>query len=499
MGSKALSGFIAGFKAGWAMIPSKSDEEYQRAKTRALNANAALDEERVKRSGEPDLGAAVKRKQIENYDNLMKNRDAAEKRAVSKPTAIPAGEVAKGPELTDEEVEEGLASPMEFSKGGAVPLPREQRFAEGGAVEPAEDVNWRQEAALTPAIPMPAPKQQTPQQTPQAMGGPAGFSYTAALDAAEEGMNGLVEKYKLDTDQAVDTPESDKRVQQFSEAKGGGDVKQLRQLDQIVDPTQQLSESQRNMKKLAWVYETYRARGQSERAKEAVTDLTETYKMVFNRYQAIAKAAAEGGNIDEAIKAAVRSYAYVPDGNDIQLQKTPDGRFAYSYTDSVTGKVISKGLKTPDEMLQIVTKHGMSSFEDLVSAGAGKRYEELTKGKADAKALDEGKRFAGAIGGAPGSTPSYEGMDREAVSSAATINADRDKVVAEQDEDSRVRREEDAASETPKWTREAATKPATRQEFADIPIGGWFINPEGPQAGVLMQKVRPKAKSAAAQ
>lgn len=484
---KALSGFIKGFVVGWELIPSKNDREYQAAKTRALNAGATLDEEKAKKAAAGTLGAKDQA-YIDNLTDLKRIRQERLDFDRGKPTAVPAAEAAKGPAATDDEIEQQMEGIPELAKGGV--MPKVRRYANGGGVvedEPAGHQEWMAQATTTPAIPVASAPPQAATPTPQSeMNAGPGFSYAAALDAAEVGMNGLVEKYGLDKDEAVDTPEGDKRTRDFSEAKGGGDATQLRQIDEKIGSSPQLSESQLVLKRGAAILEIYRAKGQGARAKEALTELTEIHKGVHNQYKAISQAAAKGGKLDEAIKFGIKAYSYVPDGYDIQLQKAPDGRFALKLTDETTGKVIDRALKTPDEMLQIVTKFNMNSYEDLVSAAAGKRYEELNKTKADAKALDDGKTFAGAIGG----EPRYQGMKQDSIVAAEGINRARQGDVTKADDANKDRL--DTGVSEGRWTKETATEPTTTQEFADLPIGAWFINPKDK---VVMQKVKPKAAS----
>jgi hypothetical protein len=408
----SVSKYLLAFKMGYDLIPSRSEREYEAAKTRYTNAMA--DYYATKNDGD----SAYDAKRIENIDSQIasrKARDATYAESVKKSggskksdlfdgyvddgvsasaapsSAIPAGPgsapaedeapvapVAPPPEEGGGEVWDpyGRAAepePIEetpgLAKGGAVPMPRHmvRRYANGGGV--VEGHGWapeennpmphatRPETALPPsnsftAQPMSAPQ---PQAAPPAEELSPGFSYTAAIDAAQAGIRGMGVKRKGIPDGKADAD--------------AATIEEIKATDRVVDPGKRLSEAQRVMKKLAWGFEAAHQKGDPKAAGEVATSLMKTYKRLSQGYAQMGKTLEEKGDTDGALQAFVRAYAYIPDGREIKISKTPDGRFAYKYTDNVTGEVISKGIQTPDEMLAAASNGFMNRWEDLVTMG----------------------------------------------------------------------------------------------------------------------------------
>jgi len=220
--------------------------------------------------------------------------------------------------------------------------------------------------------------------TPQGLG----FSFAASTDAAKAGLEDVATRFGLNG--AVPDPNKQQRGREAMEnGIEAVDPKQLQEVDKAIGPAvSRLTEDQRNMARLAYVYEFFMKNGEQKRARNAAGDLVQTYRMISNRYGAIAKAAGAEGDIDGAVDAAARAYAYIPDGKDLKIQKNEKGGYVFTYVDSSTGKVIEKGVKSPEEVLQIVTKHGLNNFDELVMASGNK--DEIgamnTRKAAEAKA-----------------------------------------------------------------------------------------------------------------
>jgi hypothetical protein len=264
-------------------------------------------------------------------------------------------------------------------------------------------------------------------------------------------------------------------------------------------------------------------------------------------------AKAEAGDTDGAIAAFVRAYAYVPDGKEVKVQKTKSGRFAYQYVDNVTGKIISKGMMTPEEMLSVATKGHLKSDEDLALAERGPASPATVEALRGAPG-GQGATAGGSdpAGNSAGSQPRYDRMpaseafkvrdlkDKEAddvraagkdqaaaVKDAKKAEADAAKV-AKADEKAAKKAEADAAKvakadakdaarvkadvdkaatsqrnfdqkrldraqELGNWTKENPAAPTTRAEFDQLPVGAWFVNPKDGKVGPKKAKAQPAA------
>jgi hypothetical protein len=280
-------------------------------------------------------------------------------------------------------------------------------YAEGGMVD-EEDLT-QQAVPLTPgAIPMAAGTEQlAPPATAALPGGPTagagampagpppaggareaapdgpGFSYQAAVDAAHAGLDAIEED--------GDTPEPKKPAKTeaipmaagATEAEGPKGVKtpegamtveEMLAMNPIADPKgasgerPRMSESDLTLARLAHAYEGSLKQAKPKLARDIAKSMMKTYEWMSNGYKNLGNAKAAQGDVDGAIGAFVRAYNYIPDGKDLKLQKLKSGRYAYQYTDKITGEVIRKGMATPDEILGVATKGFANRWADLVRA-----------------------------------------------------------------------------------------------------------------------------------
>jgi histone H1/5 len=524
----AVSGFIKGFAAGWAMFPSQSEREYQAAKTRLLKAQAGKYEDDI---GKPDT-TAIKashdmniserrlqetiRHNKENEKNSLKPRATAESADLEVPESALADDGSLNPDVDPAGYEDVVTT---HNKGGPVPaaIPskpkgmRVQRFANGGGVVGEEEMVDEQPAVplsqgaipMAPGTQQLAPEVQQPpapqmnQPTTAAEDAP-GFSYMAAVDAAKAGLAGIAEEGGSEPEaKAIPSP-GDKPKSKGTEP---ATVEQLNELNPIVDPPApnkpKLSESQMNAKKLAWGYEHYLQKGDNKKAKEYAVSMVKTFEDLRNRFNTIAAAKADQGDVDGAIGAALRAYAYVPDGLEVKLQKTKDGRFAYQYKDNVTGKMVSKGLKTPEEMLAIVTRGAASSMDDLVARAADVRQKlapDVAEGVIEGEmpespvSLDEAKAIGGTKArreAAAAKAARYKDTDKNADKRAAEkASADEKKAtakVAADEKKAAAKAKADADKAAAKYPREAPAMVTTREAIVALPDGAHYASPDNPE------------------
>jgi hypothetical protein len=475
--SRDLKDFVAAFQAGYKMIPSQTEKEYEKAK---LEYQKALT--RKMNAEDPGLDSELKRAQIDATKALAEHRRNPQATGYK-------GRYALEPLDEDQQAEvDKIETPTvpedpdvpEFAHGGAVPITRggnpmdwrqmqqqtqpRPRMAGGGisldsmiSQRTRSEMPWNQQpAAPTPqyrprtAIPhyadggvveedqaAPAEEEKLPQ----------GFSYTAVKDAVKGGYESLSEQFKLNG--AVDSPAAGRAKEAMQKGIGAIDPTQLAEVDKAAG-LENMPEDRRNMARLAALWEFYQKQGMPNRAKAASADLLQTYRMIHNRYDAIAKAAAEEGDVDGAVDAALRAYSYIPDGKTIKIKKTDKG-YAYSYTDDETGKVVAKAILSPDEILAAVTNHGMDSFDDLVMASGDK--DEIGKLREDRQA----KRAE----------------TREYNSEKRAVRAENRKKMGavEYDEDGNP-------VGSAEFSKEKPAQIESVEQFDELPIGAWFTNPK---------------------
>lgn len=560
MGSDVLGGFLKGFAAGWAMMPSKDEREYAKAKTAYTRAMADY---YANKGGT----TATEAQRIKESEHRITDRDRRFKDQQRRTDAYVAGQgkskststdVGLGdPELVDnldveeqdpesyyespDDIETAMPEPEpipEFSRGGVVPPPKKRRkmmrYANGGGVVQDEDppvaippvtsnaaakgnrepvvtqVPTRpvplgptapNSARLTPSAPgmpqtvQPPRPEAIPGVEPLPQGGapaqgmpkaPPGFSYTAGYDAAVAGLEDVAKDHKLDLDKpdtAVPDGKPDKKVEAFvKDTKDMASPDQLEQLRQKFDPGKKLSMDQVNMKVAAGVFETYMKMGDPAKATKAAAALVKAYRVYFNRHKALAEAAAKNGQVDEALRNVLQAHAYVPDGMEVKLQKTKDGSFAYQYVDNKTGKLVSRGVKSPDEMLSFVTNGGIGTFEQLLDQAAGdpsvKAFED-----APSPAALKGMGLEGGSGPGDGAvgvpTPGPYKSTTEA--SAVAEHQRRTSEAAN-------RRLDEAVGAGDGKTKETPFRVTSQAELDQLPPGAWVV-----VNGRVGQKQAPKA------
>jgi hypothetical protein len=211
------------------------------------------------------------------------------------------------------------------------------------------------------------------------------FSYQAAHDAAKAGV-----EYSQNHHQDANAPEEGAVTTDMSaasrgrssgyraHASGEGAVTraEYETMRQQVNPNGKLSESEETMAIQAQLWEyTLKEKG-PEAAERAAASVTQYQRMVSDRYKALAKVAAEHGDVTGTVKNTLRSYANIPTGDDLSITQTPDGKnIQAEFTDQQTGKRMQKIIMTPDQMLQWATKGGVQDFDSLLARSAGGRAE----------------------------------------------------------------------------------------------------------------------------
>jgi hypothetical protein len=152
-----------------------------------------------------------------------------------------------------------------------------------------------------------------------------------------------------------------------------------------VDPENKMSDSERTMAALATTYEWNLKRNDPAAADKTAASMMQYFRVASDRYKAMMQVAASHGDVDGTMKMAMKSYGNIPDGKDLKLEKTADGKgIQYSFTDDSTGKVITQGIAPPEQILEFATKGSMHTFDDVLSASAAGRAQQATTAKASA-------------------------------------------------------------------------------------------------------------------
>jgi hypothetical protein len=164
------------------------------------------------------------------------------------------------------------------------------------------------------------------------------------------------------------------QLKAIAAGQGGYTDEEVAALGKSVDPKGEMSESTRKMVGLGSMYQHYLNQGDPEKAQRVAFQLLQNYRSAATRYSALAARAAEGGDMDTAMKAMLKAHANVPDGRDMSLMQDPDdpNKLMYSFTDE-HGKTIVEGIATPKELAAQAMGLAKGGFDKAILTAAGQR------------------------------------------------------------------------------------------------------------------------------
>lgn len=394
-----IKDFLAAAQAGQKIIGAKDDAEYKRAMTRNLNATAQkteddnndeegdkLDKEGKRLSNEAKRAATALTN--ERRGALGDARKLADQPAVvpdytpyrpqrAVPVEVPTPTPDKGMDMSEADpIEDTTLAPDEAvptqlaASGGTI-----KKYAAGGAVE-ADDDEEPDDALPAEAAPAPAVPVATDVSAARRK---ATFSYDAASDAGKEGLREAARL--LGPTGAVAAPGRQRSLRAYAQGAGAADMADMQAAQKAVDPDGAMGDSERNLAALGAVYQFKMSKGDPEGARRAAMSMIQYYRQAASRFAAITAAAVEHGDLDGASKAAMRAYANVPDGKDLKVQKTEDGRISYTFTDLKTGKVMRQGIEPPERLAAEAMGLARGGFDQALLTAAGQRAESEGKGK----------------------------------------------------------------------------------------------------------------------
>ncbi len=261
---------------------------------------------------------------------------------------------------------------------------RTRRYADGGLVDD-------EDAELVPddeaaegemgALPLGAPPAGAPtdvsaqSRQPRVPRGLEGvISPALVADATKAGMTFGLNQYGLAGRGAVPSARTAANARLFAQGHGGLTEQEMQAARQTVDPEGKLTDSQRNMAALGSVYQFWANKGEPEKAQRVAFQMLQYYRNASQRYAAIAAKAAEGGNVDLATKAALKAYANVPDGNDLEIVPDPNGGLMYRLTNA-QGEVVNKGIATPQQLAASAMGLATGGFDKAILTAAGARED----------------------------------------------------------------------------------------------------------------------------
>lgn len=351
--NQELKDFLNGWSAVTKISGSYDDAAYKRARTKYLGSQQGIADEKLKQMMDPER-QALEKGLLRSRSNFLDNggqRGRAIQAPASQEDIAPNAQPVTGPAIDNDIGVKG--------------------YDEGGMVEDDDDDDE------TPMAMASAGSSSSNGLIPEAAYG--GLSAQAANDAVHAGTLQNLQQHGLhQPGTALRQPAN---AQSYLRGRGAAGPMLTQAVLDRVDPKHQLSESQRTMAAYSAVHQYYMQKGEPDKAKKAAAALLQQHRINAGHYNALARAALEGGKIDDAARLATKSYANIPSGKDLQIQNI-DGRIVATATDEATGKVISKKILTPQEFGAALMKVQPDDFDRTITEAAGQRYQQQKQPKA---------------------------------------------------------------------------------------------------------------------
>lgn len=381
--SAEMKDFLGAYEKGQKINASRTDQDYKEQLTKTSKQTYDDNEDPESVTNQTAKAQLDKLKQsIGLSAQARADAHAAHVRSMQPPAPVNSGLYPTGA------INPGAPGPQP-TPGGALPIGQStmntgvDEYADGGLVpddEDPEDIPAQNVGAV-----LINPINQDPRLAAQAtpMGAPTDVSARRRglsgvispdliHDATRAGMTYGAKEYGLMSTGAVQTPAQRAKAQLFAQGHGGLTDQEMDAAKKAVDPEGKLTDSQRNMAALGSVYQFWANKGEGDKASKVAFQMLQHYRNASQRYAAIAAHAAQGGNVDLATKAAMKAYANVPDGNDLELMANPDGGIMYAVT-GPDGNVTTKGIATPQQLAASAMGLATGGFDKAILSAAGSR------------------------------------------------------------------------------------------------------------------------------
>ena len=282
------------------------------------------------------------------------------RRTSALPTVTPPPQMPEdGAPREDDDFPEEVGS---YAEGGLV----DDTFEEGGAA-PGPYFARDQEITKRTALPAPAqaasaPEGQAPQGQPPAA--PQSGGLTSAI---ADGLKYIQSALGM-SQGAIQGPDNN-GARRLAAGEGSFTPQEYGEIRKTVDPGGEMDDAMANIRALEEVHTHYLNKGDHRRAAAAAASLIQ---FTAKQSQFIANMALKENDPVKRAQLVAKAYGFVPDGNTVEVQARPDGTGMFIQKDAKTGKVISEGPYTPQQLAAAAM--GLQNgtvFWDMMTSAAG--------------------------------------------------------------------------------------------------------------------------------
>ena len=264
----------------------------------------------------------------------------------------------------------------------------------------------------------------------------------AAIDSIDRGRNRAIknilnftaEAYGTTQETAVETPEQQMAMEDYLLGEGEGvvaddeDVDKAKKLvkDAVGEEAEGWSTAEENLYTLSAMWEVALAEGDIETANRMGAAILQNYRRSSSQWLAVAQAAADDGELDDATEAIVKAYAFIPDGREVDVKGDKEKGYTLEIKNIATGEVEFKDLLSPEQMYAQIMGFSPADFDRQILFAAGMdeqktrdevgpafvaqfpQYEHFTiREVEEARLLEAAKRKSGGTGQGA-NVPSFE-------------------------------------------------------------------------------------------
>lgn len=366
-------------------LEAKTERDKAIAEGRVGNYNSLIENRGKPKAAKPEKGA------IPLVEDPDAENAAAARVGGTPPAAAPAATPAPGPRSalpvppamvgeasdddepdTDDDDETEVAG---YARGGIV-----QKFAAGGSVEqapqrmaalPVDGGDYPPAQSFEKTAPAPAAEPEPAEQpdgdshsksstgfdvtevlkswgSPPLKGSEPANPVTAGLDEIQRVLHMPVTAALPDAAPAAESPGA-----RLAKNEGAATVAEVKAVDKVVDPTNELTGSARTIARLDMTYKHYLANGEPEKAARIAKSLLLFSKDQAEKFGHVAMVALQNGDKEKAVKYLERAYGQVPDGQSLDAEVGQDGLIHAKVTDHSTGKVTDLGAFSEQQVFKL--------------------------------------------------------------------------------------------------------------------------------------------------